>query len=138
MEDFVTYEQAIQLKELGFNYRCNHIIDRTGYVYEESEAPVGETNYHDFNTEEIYTDCVSCPTLSQAQKWLREVKEITILVNLAANKETYITKKLFYFKWFNSEFIFCGFSKCHYNTYEQALSEGISTALKMLKKQENE
>lgn len=106
-EDFITYEQAVQLKELGFDWDCSN----------NSMKYLG----------------VETPTLSQAQKWLREIKGINILVNIATNKETYITKKVFYFKWFNSEFIFCGVSKYHYATYEEALLEGINKTLELLK-----
>ena len=27
IEDFVTYEQAVKLKKVGFNWECNHYYD---------------------------------------------------------------------------------------------------------------
>lgn len=137
MEDFVTYEQAKALKELGFNWKCNH--------YYNTETKEFIENHNDYSPEDSFSDCssydnhnscwncISAPTLAQAQKWLSEVKGITMLVSIATNKETYITKKVFYFKWFNSEFILCGVSKCHYATYNEALSEAINKAIELLK-----
>lgn len=124
-EDYVSFEQAKVLKELGFDWECNH-----WYHPLEPDKIIECQTYCNHNS---FERPYSAPTLAQAQKWLREVKGITILVNISTNKETYITKKVFYFKWFNGEFIFCGVPKYHYATYEEALSAGIDKMLEILK-----
>lgn len=75
MEDFVTYEQAVKLKELGLDipvnhyYKDNHLIEIYGNL----------SNY--CNVHERYvTGCFSAPTLAQAAKWLRDVKHIIIAI----------------------------------------------------------
>ena len=148
MEDYVTFEQAEALKELGFDWYHHHAqmyyatqcycegnnpfsFDTIGPGDLISSPKMKEDENDGWIEDEDY--CVLAPTMSQAAKWLREVKGITVLVNIATNKETFITKKVFYFKWFNSEFILSGVSKDHYASYEEALSAGIDRALELLK-----
>lgn len=67
MEDFVTYEQAIKLKELGFDWKCNHWynflkeLKTTGDYYSGNQWSFQKTPAH-----------ADAPTLSQAQKWIYE------------------------------------------------------------------
>lgn len=67
MEDFVTFEQAIKLKELGFDWDCDFWYY---YNYHNHEKPIfercGITDYYD--VEEYWY----APTLAQTQKWLFE------------------------------------------------------------------
>ena len=75
MEDYVSFEQAKVLKELGFNYKSTY-----GYykIYNES------ANFADIRRCEVESwehdsvEFYKAPTLSLAQKWLREVKDIHI------------------------------------------------------------
>ena len=70
MEDYVTFEQATKLKELGFDWK-------TWIYYDEDDNELTESiSSVDWNGE---TDSISVPTLAQASKWLRE-KGITILL----------------------------------------------------------
>ena len=70
-EEYVSYECAVKLKELGFDWECDHsylhkAIDKSGnpYLYH-----VEMRNWNNFNSE---VECFSAPRLDQAQKWLRE------------------------------------------------------------------
>ena len=90
--------------------------------------------YHNFNAPSTWSDnnenTPSAPTLSQAQKWLREVKEICITPLIKIHKGQYkYAWDITLFKedrsiWDENEI---------FDTYEQALSAGIGSALELLK-----
>lgn len=71
MENYVSYDCAVKLKELGFDVKCRHFynINTQKFLRDRSK----------FNYNLDYTKC-SAPRLDQAQKWLREVKGIDVLV----------------------------------------------------------
>lgn len=126
-EDLVTYEQAVKLKELGFDWKCNHFYNQSeGQELEMVEYvpwDFVDFNYHDFNDPTIFGDTyngkvTSAPTLAQVQKWLREVKQIDL----------FVTKELSKYYWYRGEEFQIG--NC--DTYEEALSKGIDTTLKTL------
>ena len=69
-EDYCSYEVAKILKEKGFNESCY-----TCYVEKEiSHYDYSSTNY------ELIDGVISCPTLQMAMKWLREEKNIFIVI----------------------------------------------------------
>ena len=121
-EDYVTYDQAVKLKELGFDWECNH-----SYYGRRSKSLIGFCTYHDFNKNGGPNEC-SAPTLAQAQKWLREVKETEIIVNFV---NVGIYDYIIYGKYVNIN------SETYFNFYEQALSTGINRAIELLKQQTN-
>lgn len=147
MEDFVTYEQAIVLKRLGFNMNVNHYYDNDGELVEsladynnEDSFNSQETAYDDFN--HGYCDEISCsaPTLAQVRKWILD------------NHKIFITSDL-YFKdyqqgnYSNPEYIYIVVDMRRHNdafrihsdnkgmffrTSEDAISAGIDECLKIL------
>lgn len=141
MEDFVTYEQAQKLKELGFDWEVEHF-----YGLNETNEPKlcrlpdtlgGQDNHNK------YYGSFSAPTLYQAQKWLREKHNIILLV------ETYFKnfRKGDYSK---AEFEYVRVNMNYgasrkgssddnklYQSYEAALSSGIDKVLEFLKLQDN-
>ena len=69
-EDYCSYEVAKILKEKAFNESCY-----TCYVEKEiSHYDYSSTNY------ELIDGVISCPTLQMAMKWLREEKNIFIVI----------------------------------------------------------
>lgn len=143
-EDFVTYEQAVKLKELGFDWGVTHYyIDDDSFVnkrlypngdYVEMLAKGGVVMIDDFvkNCNNI-DGRISAPTLPQVQKWLREVKDIHIQSKICFIKFDWyaqIIKGLSYYPK-----IIC--ATTHFDTYEKALSAGIDKALELLKEQNN-
>ena len=101
-DDFVTYDQAIKLKELGFDWDCS-------------------------NNDIKYT-----PTLTQAQKWLREVKGVKVYVKPLFSSEKYEYWISFKFQGFMVGDERYGVEE----TWEYALSAGINEAIKLLKREE--
>ena len=86
-KDFVTYEQALALKELGFDEPCWawwHIEDcDTRFCYSEQRSPI-------INSRE--TEIVGLPTFSQAFRWFREKHNLYSEINLDSYKEPYSLK----------------------------------------------
>ena len=62
-KEFIPYEQALALKELGFKYVSTiFAYDEAGELYTRSGIP------HDFNIRGL----LSAPSFSQAFRWFRE------------------------------------------------------------------
>ena len=65
--EFIPYEQALELKELGFNELCL-------FYYTDNEA------LRIYHQSEIYDDLVGAPLYQQAFRWFREKQEIESLI----------------------------------------------------------
>ena len=144
MEDFITYEQAKALKELGYEWKCTHYYDDNGTLtpsFEEISADGGHEytisinnlagNFNLQNGED--DEWCSAPTLAQAQKWLRE-KEIEVGVFAKYDGEIRTGKWMWLMRKFDTHLFDTIFSEdVSYDTYEEALSIGINQALELLK-----
>lgn len=127
-EAFVTLETAKMLKEKGFK-------EDVFTFYEvdcvEGDMILSET-YNESENFNEKNDCLSAPTQSLAQKWLRETKNIHICVyNCAcgygyelskADNGTHITSSVYEGTNDGEE----------WDTYEEALEAGILEALKLI------
>lgn len=94
MEDFVPFDLAVRLKEKGFKQKClayYDVEDNVGVLYNTQYTDEAlPCQYSDLlqchNTGEAETQsddsgfCVDSPTISQVLKWLREEKEIDIIL----------------------------------------------------------
>lgn len=127
-EDYVSFEQAQALKELGFDWKCNHF-----YHIEDEGNTAFLSSYDNHNGRS--KKFVSAPTLAQVQKWLREVKGILVYASPSVRKNEPI-------KWMigvvhlldkreNKRDWWIGAIK--HDTYKQALSAGLDKALELLK-----
>ena len=118
-EDFVTYEQAVKLKDLGFDYRTNtyYWLSKTDFYW---------SDLNNWNQSPDYT---SAPTLAQATKWLRE-KNIEVI-----SYYDYITKTWIFEVCEMGEPHSCGYHSDDFDlnkpTYEEAISAGIDKALEI-------
>jgi hypothetical protein len=76
-KEFIPYEQALALKELGFDEPCFKVYDNMGFLQEESVM----------NTCEIECDCILerclAPLYQQAFRWFR--KEYALESYIRAN-----------------------------------------------------
>ena len=123
-EEYVTYECAVKLKELGFKDKCN------AYYWTEDKA-LERTNSIVHKNSDTCQTVVMAPFLWQAQKWLREVKGVEVVV-----EPRFCNYKRIGYDW--NVYDDCSndyalraplpFSE----TYELALSDGISGALELL------
>lgn len=140
MEEFVTYEQSVKLKELGFDEMCNHYYEN-GKLYEgfvdEDEDPDPDINpdyptaYGNYN---FMKQTFSAPTLAQAQKWLREVQGIIICVGPRFYKNKRPIRGYDYYLFDKDDGYYSHIeSEAVYDTYEESLSEGINKALELIK-----
>lgn len=121
-EDFVTFEQAKALEELGFDgfkWDCDFWYY---YNYVNHDKPIFARceQVDSYDVQEHWY----APTLAHAQKWLREVKETEAIVNRIDEN---IYNYTIYGQLANLS------AKTHFNFYEQALSAGIDAALELLK-----
>ena len=130
MEDFVTYEQSVKLKELGFDWKCNHYYDTSELINECTDSNI--SNYNNFNGTSFIEEISSAPTLAQAAKWLRT--KIDIYVEIFYEKididkkivdtwRTTINKMSTYYAETLME---------KFHSHEEALSAGIDKALKII------
>jgi len=120
-ESYVTYEQAINLKYLGFDYPCYYYFTGEGtpagcvWHTTNEDAPI------DYN-KTIYALC-SMPTLKLAAKWLRSNGwHIQVMINGIRN--------MYFVQVY--EFVCNGKvieSERLFDDYEKALSEGINIAI---------
>lgn len=158
-EIFVSFEQAKKLKELGFNEPCfYHYID---FDDTDKEHPMpndgmvkpifGNTIMADsFCSPIIFSDSflktnekydstyMSCPTLSQACKWIREKHNIHIQIESVVGKRwTYDVVDINPIQDISGEYISRIPERDGYpviDTYEQSQSAGIDVALGFLDK----
>ena len=133
-EDFVTYEQALALKKLGFIESClyyykyhklipNEFMNDSGYYY----IPLKHF-YRSMNSEcPEQDDICDAPTLWEAQDWLMREKGIHIILKSSfKEKQILYTPYIASYDWgrpcegdFPSE-------------YKKALSDGITECLRIL------
>lgn len=125
-EDYVSFEQAIKLREMGFSDET-----RCGY-YKMPKGSPQMTKWDicleaslDYNLE-FY----KAPTLAQVQKWLRESKGIHIEIRYTINPQ--------YEPWIGKIIVITDYPNTIIDTdtcdtYEEALSEAIDKALELLK-----
>lgn len=121
-EDYVTHDVGLLLKEIGFNENCK-------YSYLENGLRCCPSEYEqNFNLSE--KRC-SCPTLYEAQRWLRENYDIHLDIKIIC----------FYAPTRKSDFI-CDIHSLNskeyretkvYQSYEKVLNEGIRESCELIK-----
>ena len=126
-KDYCDYAICVALKELGYKG-----ISR--FFYATKESPLRRYSYDQILTTRI-ADAVGhtlAISLYVAQKWLREEKKIGIFVSGFKNGYTFWVNNLL-----NGDTLYQGFFDNQtgekYKSYEEALSEGVKEAVKILK-----
>lgn len=141
-EDYVSYKLALKLKACGFDEPCI-----AQWACEPDGKPIllGSTAFV-FSNAELKGRDVTAPLLYQAQKWLRE----KLLLNVGVNPAIPTLKWQFYIDDLNQHInpydgeLMTRWNddmqekadKQFYDSYEQALSAGIASALELIE-QEN-
>lgn len=122
-EEFITYEQAVALKECGFDWECSHYYVVGDKSVSRNYTPLNFNSHpHEF----------SAPALAAVQKWLREVHNIHIQIICTTNK---------YWMW-QTELVLMPIDpertykpKIIYvsHDYKDAFMAGLDAALKLIK-----
>lgn len=132
-DSFATYQQAVKLKELGFDENCYNF-----WSLEPDGKPLIITStLCNVRNSDLKGRDITAPFLWQVQTWLREVKEIDVLVfncacgygwdiSKAGNEQSRGTTIMPYDD--NGEDEASGM----WLSYEAALSAGISKCLTLL------
>ena len=127
-EDFVPLEVAKLLKEKGFNEYCGayYHLNWDDMTEEECFEIASDHDFKNGNNE--YR--VGAPTLYEAQKWLREEHNIHIRIDCwGENDWCYI---LYEFTKGSVHKVVNYSYQCYYNSYEDALKDGILEALTLI------
>ena len=137
-KDFVTLEQAIKLRELGFKERCYQFYDCAGTLcdnfkyFHGEDAIITSDNFCISHNSSQKEDIWDAPTLAQAQKWLRNGKGLSVEPFTSLKKE----KQTFEIIYVETGFEYNSSKTSSYilDSYEEALSVGIDYAIKLLEK----
>lgn len=134
-EDYVSLETAKMLKGKGYDEECAYYIicDEDGHVrplYASTVSSLTKTN------KILY----KCPTLYEAQKWLRQKHNLHINVgiwgdySIDADGNKVDERQYWAFDTYFTTNIMSHIFNCdgEYDTYEQALDAGIREALKLI------
>ena len=130
MEDFVTYDLAVKLKEKGFRNECiaTYDIDDKEFDFNNYILRVAyQMNMTAKDCLRVFNDSncglIDAPTIPQVLKWLREEKKmhIQILFVCPPNRWEYITVKMTN----NEHRGMCA----NFTSYEEAALAGIEYVL---------
>lgn len=120
-EDFVTYEQAVKLKELGFDWECRH------WYFNPTRNKVFICIHDCFD----YKDMTRAPSLALAAKWLRTENNLCVCSFCKIDR-----RGRYKYQWmltFLKEDKSVTPDDIFFDTYEEALSAGIDKALELIK-----
>lgn len=137
-EDFVTYEQAVDLQRFGFDWKCNHYfkwnnLNPIEYIVSHESAYV---NWNHENHRDFWQ--YSAPTMAQVVKWLRNEKHLLVsvrandFVNDSGNAEIYYCVDVFDIK---DNVLKLKYSNAGFENYESAFEDGINNTLAIILKE---
>ena len=147
-KEFIPYEQALELKELGFNepcfgwFRSTLIPSNFTEFFLETEFGMNESPSDWVNSNFLDKAC-SAPLYQQAFRWFREKYNLcgeVYTVNMGAIDYTFLIRDLYSedVKYDNFDANTGGYSGT-FNTYEESEIECLKKLIEILKKQkENE
>ena len=124
-EDYCSLETAKLLKQAGFDWECLTYYRNRNERLNFGEEPIDWNRQHSqLSVENDY----SAPTLSVAQRWLREVKHIDVFVWISCLQN---------YKWIGKNIGLELDFTVHtgenlYTTYEEALEAGIKKCLTLI------
>lgn len=128
--DYCDYKLSLALKAAGFDEPCDHYYARRGIIGDNFRLHGAYTVMKHQNSK---YSTASAPTLWQAQKWLREKKGIAI--NVIAHDGGVYDYDIVFLP--NAVDCDCPIDRATFSrTYEEALSEGITSVLELIKKGE--
>lgn len=123
-EQFISYETAQLAKLKGFKEPVRYFIS---HIREIREDGFREYNW---NNDDMAKGCYSAPTQSLLHKWLRDVHEIFVIIDLGSQEFSY---KIYKGK---NKMIqkYDTFKTINFNdSYENALEKGLQEGLKLIR-----
>ena len=132
-QEFITYEQALALKELGFEEPCfayysiNNIENKLFYDIDPDDGELTALNQNQFyhnNLSEVGR--ISSPLKQQVFRWFRENHSLNHMIDMNFRTNNYITQL-----WKGRE---CFFNEHSIKTYEDAESACIDKLIEIVKK----
>ena len=142
-KDYCDYNTCVALNDLGYNqssiafYPCQDIkvdcVDLNGDLYEAEYDKESLVLYSSLNNKNYDINKVQAPLLYEAQKWLREEKNIDISITISPF-EYFATIREFVFWNGKYSFVTPPTYPNGAKTYEESLLEGIKEAVKILEK----
>ena len=130
--EFVTYTQALALKELGFDESCfGYYVDKTGedvtiYTVSQVQCSINSMSVH-FNINNGYPSSqFSAPLKQQVFRWFRENHSLNHMIDMNFRTNNYITQL-----WKGRE---CFFNEHSIKTYEESESACIDKLIEIVKK----
>lgn len=141
-EQHILLETAKLAKEKGFNipiyhhYSENPVNDLQLLVYPDNPQVGMGWKLTNYNSNDWVFNKWSAPSQSLLQKWLRDVKNIHItidIVNLGSDEYTWTLYDLYEEKRIKESFVGAG-NSYHgtFNTYEEALEDALVESLKII------
>ena len=135
-KDFCDYDTCVALKELGYNrgayayYFPNHKEDLIFNTHQMRGCSINEMlkGYNTYPKNVMGHELIDAPTMWEAQKWLREEKDIHIEIPIWLTDDG-VWK--YNFRLQTREFYDRAIGE--WDTFEEALSEGIKEALNTLR-----
>ena len=139
-EDYISFETAKLLKEKGFDETCRAFWKKWNGEINLCDCNPSHTFEYCHNTMlERYNDSeelnIAAPTLQSVMKWLREVYNIFIAINIIPNTVVTMEQKYYFFKPYKNRRIHnfpLDYSIQCYETYEEACEAGIRYCLEKL------
>ncbi len=120
-KEFIPHQEALELKELGFNELCLEAYDKNGMLYHSHKT---DKLFTALNSN-LSTQC-SAPLFQQAFRWFREKHNLKSCImfrtSMEDNKE--------YYDWLikGQEVVYR-----HFNTYEKAELACLKKLIKIVK-----
>lgn len=145
-EDYVSYSLALALKEAGFDWKCDHYWYKVYMDSDKIEMRQGKTM--DYNNDGWFVPHCSAPHIYYAQKWLREKKGIVVTIGFEPidDSDMVYTYTINRYNPDGGKNVWDCWDTCRslngcgstysggWDSYEQALSAGIASALELIEK----
>jgi hypothetical protein len=97
-KEFIPYEQALELKELGFDEKCYGHYDSIGELntvedYARLGANISEMLSKEFNSVSYMKEMCSAPLYQQAFRWFREKYDLIGLIHIGSQEFSFSVYK---------------------------------------------
>ncbi len=133
-EEFIPYQQALDLKDLGFDENCLVTESKVGFSRNPShnmeDLPIQGQPYY-WKNSEIHSDNCTLPLYQQAFKWFREKYELASHIDLLDRTHLGDT---YYFRLINfTDGINSGATYEEFKTYQDAQQACLEKLIKLIK-----